>query len=81
MSQLTPGYPATPQGQADNLRAVMQAARQGGALGFFYWEPTWTAIKGNGWDPTNPASGCQWENQALFDFDGKALPAMCEFKA
>jgi arabinogalactan endo-1,4-beta-galactosidase len=80
-SQLTPGYPATPQGQADNLRAVVQAARLGGALGFFYWEPTWTAVIGNGWDPTNPASGCQWENQALFDFNSKALPAMQEFKA
>jgi arabinogalactan endo-1,4-beta-galactosidase len=80
-NQLTPGYPATPQGQAGNLRDVLQAARLGGALGFFYWEPTWTAVKGNGWDPTNPASGCQWENQALFDFAGKALPAMQEFKA
>ena len=81
LSQLTPGYPATPAGQADNLRAVVQAARLGGALGFFYWEPTWTAVKGNGWDPTNPNSGCQWENQALFDFIGKALPAMQVFKA
>ena len=81
LSQLTAGYPATPVGQADNLREVVQAARQGGAVGFFYWEPTWTAVKGNCWDPTNPASGCQWENQALFDFTGKALPAMQEFKA
>jgi len=80
-SQLTPGYPATPIGQADALRAVVQAARLGGASGFFYWEPTWTAVRGNGWDPTNPASGCQWENQALFDFGGKALPAINEFKA
>jgi len=81
LSQLTPGYPATPQGQADNLRAVVQAARLGGALGFYYWEPTWTVVKGNGWDPTNPDSGCQWENQALFDFTGRALPAIAEFKA
>jgi arabinogalactan endo-1,4-beta-galactosidase len=79
-TQLSPGYPATPDGQAGNLRAVIQAARQGGAMGLFYWEPTWTAVKGNGWDPTNPNSGCQWENQALFDFDGKALPAMNEFQ-
>jgi arabinogalactan endo-1,4-beta-galactosidase len=81
LSQLTPGYPATPDGQAENLRAVVQAARLGGALGFFYWEPTWTAVEGNGWDPANPHSGCQWENQALFDFAGKALPAMREFKS
>jgi arabinogalactan endo-1,4-beta-galactosidase len=80
-AQLTPGYPATPAGQAANLRAVVQAARLGGALGFCYWEPTWTAVPGNGWDPTNPSSGCQWENQALFDFTGKALPAMQTFMA
>ena len=80
LSQLPPDYPATPAGQASNLRAVMQAARLGGATGVFYWEPTWTAVKGNGWDPTNPNSGCQWENQALFDYAGKALPAMREFK-
>jgi arabinogalactan endo-1,4-beta-galactosidase len=79
LNQLPPDYPASPAGQADNLRAVVQAARMGGALGVFYWEPTWTAVKGNGWDPSNPGSGCQWENQALFDFDGKALPAMREF--
>ncbi len=81
VSQLSLGYPATPAGQASNLRAVMEAARQGGAMGVFYWEPTWTAVKGNGWDPTNPNSGCQWENQALFDYSGKALPAMSEFTA
>jgi arabinogalactan endo-1,4-beta-galactosidase len=79
-TQLTPGYPATPAGQAANLRAVLKAARSAGALGVFYWEPTWTAVKGNGWDPTNPGSGDQWENQALFGFDNRALPAMREFK-
>jgi len=79
-SQLAPGYPATPDGQASNLRDVLSTARTGGAMGVFYWEPTWTAVKGNGWDPTNPESGCQWENQALFDYSGKALPAMRELK-
>jgi arabinogalactan endo-1,4-beta-galactosidase len=73
-------YPVTPAGQAANLAAVVNAARRAGAMGVFYWEPTWTAVKGNGWDPFNLASGSQWENQALFDFNGKALPAMNEFK-
>jgi arabinogalactan endo-1,4-beta-galactosidase len=72
--------PVTPEGQAGNLAAVIQAARTAGALGVFYWEPTWTAVPGNGWDPNNPASGNQWENQALFDYDSKALPAMRELK-
>jgi arabinogalactan endo-1,4-beta-galactosidase len=79
-SQLPSDYPASPTGQASNLKAVLNAARSGGAMGVFYWEPMWTAVKGNGWDPANPNSGSQWENQALFDFNGKALPAMREFK-
>jgi arabinogalactan endo-1,4-beta-galactosidase len=76
LGQLPAEFPPTPAGQAENLRAVLQAARSAGAVGVFYWEPTWTAVKGNGWDPGDAASGCQWENQALFDFNGKALPAM-----
>jgi arabinogalactan endo-1,4-beta-galactosidase len=64
-----------------NDQAIMNAARSAGAAGVFYWEPTWTAVKGNGWDPANPGSGSQWENQALFDFEGVALPAMSEFKS
>jgi arabinogalactan endo-1,4-beta-galactosidase len=79
--QLAPDFPATPDGQAANLRAVIQTARRAGAAGVFYWEPTWTAVEGNGWDPANPNSGDQWENQALFDFHGKVLPALKEFRS
>ena len=61
-------YPVTPAGQAANLAAVMNAARAAGAVGVFYWEPTWTTVKGNGWDPFNLASGNQWENQASVRF-------------
>src|SRR5260370_11558649 len=53
--------------QQTNLLDVLRVARDGGALGVFYWEPTWTTIQGNGCDPANPNSGDQWENQALFD--------------
>jgi arabinogalactan endo-1,4-beta-galactosidase len=35
---------------------------------------------GNGWSPRNAASGNAWENQALFDFDDRPLPAMSEFR-
>ncbi len=73
------GYAATPAGQAANLRDVLnvvEAVPNGLGLGVFYWEPTWTAVTGNGWDPTNPSSGDGWENQALFDYSGRALPAM-----
>ncbi|MBO1337993.1 arabinogalactan endo-1,4-beta-galactosidase [Streptomyces sp. VRA16 Mangrove soil] len=78
-SQLTEGFPATPQGQADWLRAVadLQANVPGGkGLGYCYWEGVWTYRPGDGWDPADPTSGNAWENLALFDFDDKALPAL-----
>lgn len=80
--QLVSGYPATPAGQAANLRDVMnvvEAVPNGRGLGAVYWEPAWTAVTGSGWDPADPASGNAWENQAVFDFDGKLLPAASWF--
>ncbi|MBP2706627.1 glycosyl hydrolase 53 family protein [Microbispora sp. RL4-1S] len=76
------GYPASPAGQAAMVRDVMslvQAVPDGRGLGVVYWEPTWTAVSGNGWDPADPSSGDGWENQALFDFGDRALPALSEF--
>ncbi|MFE9046383.1 arabinogalactan endo-beta-1,4-galactanase [Streptomyces sp. NPDC007818] len=77
-SELVPGYPATPAGQSAWLRDVMnvvEAVPAGRGLGVVYWEPAWTAVTGNGWDPTDPSSGNGWENQALFDYDSRLLPA------
>ena len=58
---------------------VVAAVPNGRGLGVFYWEPTWTAVTGGGWDPADPASGDGWENQALFDYSGRALPALRVF--
>lgn len=76
------GYPLTPEGQRAFMRdvmAVVRAVPNGRGLGVFYWDATWTAVPGNGWDSTNPEFGNAWENQALFDFDERALPALEEF--
>jgi arabinogalactan endo-1,4-beta-galactosidase len=76
------GYPASPAGQSAMLRDVMslvQAVPNGRGMGVLYWEPTWTAVAGNGWDPADPNSGNGWDNQALFDFNDRALPAMTQF--
>ncbi|TKV27280.1 arabinogalactan endo-1,4-beta-galactosidase [Arthrobacter sp. NamB2] len=81
-SELVPGYPATPEGQAANFRAVQDvvaSAPGGRGIGVVSWEPAWTAVEGNGWDPADPASGNAWENQAMFDFQGRALPALAEY--
>lgn len=76
------GYPLTPEGQQAFLRdvmAVVRAVTNGRGLGVFYWDATWTAVDGNGWDNTDPSSENAWENQALFDFDGVVLPALDEY--
>ena len=69
--QRYPGYPFTPEGQQTMLAVIMDIVREipnGHGLGIMWWDATWTAVKGNG-----------WENQALFDFDNRALPAMKMF--
>ncbi|MFG1700047.1 arabinogalactan endo-beta-1,4-galactanase [Nonomuraea sp. NPDC049309] len=74
-----PGHPATPQGQSAMLAKVadiVRAVPDGRGLGLYSWEATWTAVPGNGWDPADPSSGNAWENQALFGYDGRALPAL-----
>lgn len=74
---LPEGYPATPAGQAAFFRAVQDvtvSAEGGRGLGTVYWEPAWTAVEGAGWDLHDPASGNAWENQAMFDHEGRALP-------
>ena len=76
------GYPASPAGQAKALRdmfTVLAGVPGNRVRGAFYWEPTWTAVEGAGWDPDDPTSGDGWENQAVFDYEGRALPAIEEF--
>lgn len=80
---LIPGYPATPRGQAEwlrDLQAIVRAVPDGRGLGSFWWEATWTAVKGNGWSAPDPNSINGWENQALFDFQDRLLPAGYEWR-
>lgn len=74
--QILPAYPATPQGQLDflnKIRSIVSKTKHG--IGFCYWGAEWIAFKGK-----NATDGSSWENQALWDFDNKALPAMQVFK-
>jgi arabinogalactan endo-1,4-beta-galactosidase len=42
-----------------------------------YWEPTWYAVPGNGWDLADITnSGDGWENQAVFDRTGRLNPTI-----
>ncbi|WP_340384330.1 arabinogalactan endo-1,4-beta-galactosidase [Streptomyces sp. SS7] len=80
--ELVSGYPASAAGQLAWMNAVaniVEAVPNGRGLGVFYWEATWTAVSGNGWDPADATSGNGWENQALFGYDDKALPSLAWF--
>lgn len=69
------GYPQTWQGQGAEFDAVQNTARGAGAIGVFYWEPTWYAVPGNGWDPADiNHSGDGWDNMAVFDWTGHINP-------
>ena len=72
-------YKPTVQGQATAIRDIMVAVAQvpnGSGLGIFYWEPEWIALKGAGWAA---GQGNAWENMAMFDFEGNALPSLDVF--
>lgn len=57
-------------------------------LGFYYWEPAWIPVVGSGWATSasiqylgvKEPCGNEWANQALFDYDGNALPALDAFR-
>ena len=80
-------HPPTPEGQRDFLRDLVGRIRRvegGRGKGFFWWEPAWLPVPGSTW--ATPAAlrytgergpgGNEWANQALFDYDGNALPAL-----
>ena len=74
-SQIIPTYPATPNGQKAFLLAVRNAvAGVSPTGGFCYWSPDWVAYRG-----ATATNGSSWENQALFDFNRRALPAVAVF--
>ncbi len=86
------GYPATAAGQRSflkDLKAKIAAVPNGQGLGFVYWEPDWLPVNDATWATdagisylnTTGNFGNAWENQALFDFNGDALPALAEFAA
>jgi len=74
--QLLPQFPASPEGQRDFLWALRNLILSvEGVQGFCYWGGEWTAFRGS-----SALDGSSWENQALWDFEGQALPAMDAFR-
>lgn len=109
-------YDISVQGQANEVRAVINAVKNVGdaGIGVFYWEPAWIPVRvynpdssdaagvleqnkeswetfGSGWassysktyDPNDAGKyygGSSWDNQALFDFEGKPLESLKIFR-
>ena len=80
-------YPMTKEGQKrfmEDFCKLLKEVPEGKAKGYFYWEAAWIPVVGSGWatkeaiaymDEKGPG-GNEWANQALFDYDGNALPAL-----
>ena len=69
-TQLIPGYPATPAGQSAFLQQIISLVKSvpnGHGLGVLYWAPAWIST---------PSAPSGWDNLALFDYNGNALPAL-----
>lgn len=71
-SQIMSAYPATNDGQFSYLKNIKTAIKTSShGIGFCYWGAEWVAFRGS-----TSSNGSSWENQALWDFNKKALPAM-----
>ncbi|WP_417500384.1 glycoside hydrolase family 53 protein [Methylophaga sp.] len=85
------GYDVSVEGQAQYLSDIMKLVNslpENKGLGIYYWEPAWLPINGATWSTKAGMDysgdswdiGNSWENQALFNFEGNALPSLNVFK-
>lgn len=73
--QLHPDFEASNLGQKNfiiQLQNTIKSSKHG--HGFCYWGAEWVAFRG-----TQATNGSSWENQALWDFNLKALPVLEAF--
>ncbi len=76
-NQLIPGYEATNDGQKNYLTNIKNWCKQANTcIGFCYWGGEWISFRG-----AQATDGSTWENQALWDFNNNALPAINAFNA
>lgn len=80
-------YPMTKEGQTAFMKELfrrIERVPENKGRGFFYWEPGWIPVPGSGWATESSLKyiedkgpcGNEWANQALFDYEGNALPAL-----
>ena len=74
-SQILPQFSASIQGQKDYLNKIKYViSNTPKGIGFAYWGAEFISFKGS-----EAKNGSSWENQALWDFNNKALPSMSVF--
>jgi arabinogalactan endo-1,4-beta-galactosidase len=74
-NQIHPSYSASPEGQKAFLEQIKNTVKSiPNGQGFCYWGAEWIAFRG-----TTATNGSSWENQAFWDFNRKALPAVSIF--
>ena len=84
-------FPLTPVGQMDYMVSIMRIIAEVPnkmGRGFIYWEPAWLPAPGTSWSTKagceyiqEEGYGCnEWANQALFDYQGLALPALAAIR-
>ncbi len=72
---IMPEFQATEEGQRKFLQHIKTLTKEvDGGIGFCYWGAELIAWKGSEATDASP-----WENQALFDFSNRALPALKVF--
>ncbi len=57
--------------QSAIIKTVIAAVKDAGGIGTFYWGGDWVCV---------PGVTSDWENQTLFDFDGKILESAAAFR-
>ncbi len=82
---LNDGYEISVEGQKEYLtKLISLMMSMPEVMGFYYWEPAWIPVVGSGWATSaslkylgvSEPCGNEWANQALFDYEGNALPAL-----
>lgn len=80
-------FDMSPEGQAEFMEEIGRIIKQvpdNLGKGFCYWEAAWIPVPGSQWATKEALEymnekgpgGNEWANQALFDYDGNALPAL-----
>ncbi|MGN0142192.1 MAG: arabinogalactan endo-beta-1,4-galactanase [Roseburia sp.] len=78
LTEETMGLTASVENQRKVLEDVIGLVKkEKNGYGIFYWEPVWYNVKGVG---AMKGVGNEWENQAMFDKNGRALDSLHAFE-